>query len=111
MVNNINYIHETLPERANSSYINNSRYIRSLLLGVTALRSARTTGFISKFYEKQLKGYIYTLDSSNTCRLDIPREDRQSLSLTHPYFVLQIYIIQNKPFTFKVNITDSNNVF
>jgi len=78
--------------------------------GIGGLNNARTTGFVSRFYEKPLKGYIYTLDSSSSCRLEIPREDRQSLALTHPYFVLQIYLIQGKPFTLKANITDTTEV-
>lgn len=80
------------------------------LLGGGSLKYAKALGSVTKAYDKTSKGYIFLMDSSSNCKLQFPKDEKQSLALIQPYLVLQIYLIKGKPFTLELTVLDSSRV-
>jgi hypothetical protein len=58
-----------------------------------------------KVYDRNVKGNIILLDT-HTAKLSIPASEKQSLSITQPFLVLQIFIVNNQPFSLELVLTD-----
>ncbi|OUM60248.1 hypothetical protein PIROE2DRAFT_14023, partial [Piromyces sp. E2] len=59
---------------------------------------------IEKIYNKDVKGFSYNL--KNNAYISLPKENRQSCYLIHPFLVLQIYVPSESQFTLECGITD-----
>ncbi|XP_046548599.1 protein CFAP20DC-like [Haliotis rubra] len=65
---------------------------------------------IKKLYEKEVKGYVYTLEgTSATTRIQLPRDSRHSLTLIQRYLVLQLYLVKGQEFSIELGVTDMHN--
>eukprot|EP01022_Parablepharisma_sp_SALTPOND_P014533 TRINITY_DN1987_c0_g1_i1.p1 TRINITY_DN1987_c0_g1~~TRINITY_DN1987_c0_g1_i1.p1 ORF type:complete len:697 (+),score=20.59 TRINITY_DN1987_c0_g1_i1:1693-3783(+) len=78
------------------------------LHGTAAMKNAK--GAVVKTYDKQLRGYIYPMDTSSSCKMQFPKEDKVGLSLSQPFLVLQALIPLGKQFNFEVTLTDIHKV-
>ncbi len=76
-------------------------------IGSGGLKQAKTTGTVVRVYEKQVKGYVYQLEANNSCRVQLPKDEKQSLGLTQPYLVLQLYLPSGKAFNLELTISDN----
>ncbi|ORX60168.1 hypothetical protein BCR36DRAFT_408527 [Piromyces finnis] len=59
---------------------------------------------IEKIYNKDVKGFSYNL--KNNAYISLPKENKQSCHLIHPFLVLQVYIPSNCQFTLECGITN-----
>ena len=86
------------------------RYNSDVKLGANSLKNAKTAGSVTKVYDKALKGYTFDLEVNSKSKLQLPKDDKASLSLTQPYLVLQVLTMSGKQFSFEVVITDNSKV-
>eukprot|EP01017_Pseudomicrothorax_dubius_P036390 TRINITY_DN5202_c0_g1_i7.p1 TRINITY_DN5202_c0_g1~~TRINITY_DN5202_c0_g1_i7.p1 ORF type:complete len:451 (-),score=87.42 TRINITY_DN5202_c0_g1_i7:555-1907(-) len=61
---------------------------------------------IKNEFDKSLKTFVYELEGSS-CKLQLPKDDKQELGLVQPYIVLQIYIAPGQQFGFELVVTDT----
>ncbi|KAK0064303.1 protein CFAP20DC [Biomphalaria pfeifferi] len=65
---------------------------------------------IKKIYDKEVKGYILTLEgASATTKVQTPKDQKLSLTLIQRYIVLQIYLPKGADFSMEFGITDLGN--
>ncbi|CAG5120808.1 unnamed protein product, partial [Candidula unifasciata] len=65
---------------------------------------------IKKIYEKDVKGFILTLEGSPaTTKLVSPKDQKQSLSLVQRFLVLQLYLPKGVDFSLELGATDLGN--
>eukprot|EP00347_Sterkiella_histriomuscorum_P019798 403340256 len=74
--------------------------------GKNPLEKWKTTGTIGKPFESTMKGYIFTLDGQS--KIQVPKDEKESLGLIQPFLVLQIFIPLGKNLHIEVGITDSS---
>uniref|UniRef100_A0A8D0GAE7 CFAP20 domain containing n=1 Tax=Sphenodon punctatus TaxID=8508 RepID=A0A8D0GAE7_SPHPU len=66
---------------------------------------------IWKEFDKEVKGYVFVLEgSSQTNKMQLPRESRQTLGLIQRFLVLQIYVPLGQDFSTELLITDLGNI-
>uniref|UniRef100_A0A670J8X7 CFAP20 domain containing n=1 Tax=Podarcis muralis TaxID=64176 RepID=A0A670J8X7_PODMU len=66
---------------------------------------------IGKEFDKQVKGFVFVLEgSSQTNKMQIPKETRQALGLIQQFLVLQIYVPLGQDFSTELLITDLGNI-
>jgi hypothetical protein len=63
-----------------------SRYsllkVRPLIPGKAPLENWKVSGNIPKTYEKEAKGYVFSLENSSVCKMQVPKDEKQLLGLT-----------------------------
>ncbi|XP_008103622.2 protein CFAP20DC isoform X4 [Anolis carolinensis] len=66
---------------------------------------------IGKEFDKEVKGFVFALEgSSQTNKMQLPKETRQTLGLIQPFLVLQIYVPLGQDFSTELLITDLGNI-
>ncbi|XP_026163042.1 protein CFAP20DC isoform X4 [Mastacembelus armatus] len=66
---------------------------------------------IRKEYNKEVKGFVYSLEgSSQTVKMQMPENGKMSLGLLQRFLVLQVNIPQFKDFSTELVITDSEHL-
>ncbi|XP_026202862.1 uncharacterized protein C3orf67 homolog isoform X3 [Anabas testudineus] len=66
---------------------------------------------IHKEYNKEVKGFVYSLEgSSQTVKMQIPESGKMSLGLLQRFLVLQVNIPQCKDFSIELVVTDSEHL-
>ncbi|CAI5767615.1 Hypothetical predicted protein [Podarcis lilfordi] len=66
---------------------------------------------IGKEFDKQVKGFVFVLEgSSQTNKMQLPKETRQALGLIQQFLVLQIYVPLGQDFSTELLITDLGNI-
>uniref|UniRef100_A0A8D2LGR4 Chromosome 3 open reading frame 67 n=1 Tax=Varanus komodoensis TaxID=61221 RepID=A0A8D2LGR4_VARKO len=66
---------------------------------------------IGKEFDKEVKGFVFVLEgSSQTNKMQLPKETRQNLGLIQQFLVLQIYVPLGKDFSTELLITDLRNI-
>lgn len=62
---------------------------------------------IKKVYEKEVKGFVYSLEgSSSTTKMTLPKDLRQSLVLVQHYLIFQSYVKRGQDFAIELGIVD-----
>eukprot|EP00667_Euglena_gracilis_P006408 EG_transcript_6458 len=62
---------------------------------------------VRREFDKGLKGSILTIEGVTTqTKVQIPKDDKVSLQLTHPYLVLQVFALQGQPLYLEIIVTD-----
>ncbi|XP_019360402.1 PREDICTED: uncharacterized protein C3orf67 homolog isoform X8 [Gavialis gangeticus] len=65
---------------------------------------------IWKEFDKEVKGFIFVLEgSSQTNKMQLPKEVRQTLGLIQQFLVLQIYVPLGQDFSTELLVTDLGN--
>ncbi|CAG9324886.1 unnamed protein product [Blepharisma stoltei] len=64
-------------------------------------------GKVDHSFDQTSRGYIINL---NAASLQIPRNNRESLQLVHPFIVFQFFIHKNKPLTIELTTSDSQSI-
>ncbi|XP_043932290.1 protein CFAP20DC [Protopterus annectens] len=66
---------------------------------------------IRKEFDKEVKGFIYILEgSSQTIKMHLPKDNKQTLGLIQRFLVLQIYVPLGQDFATELQITDLGNI-
>ncbi|XP_077181105.1 protein CFAP20DC isoform X8 [Paroedura picta] len=66
---------------------------------------------IGKEFDKEVKGFVFVLEgSSQTNKMQLPKEMRQNLGLIQQFLVLQIYVPLGQDFSTELLITDLGNI-
>uniref|UniRef100_A0A8C8SWP9 Chromosome 3 open reading frame 67 n=1 Tax=Pelusios castaneus TaxID=367368 RepID=A0A8C8SWP9_9SAUR len=66
---------------------------------------------IWKEYDKEVKGFVFVLEgSSQTNKIQLPKETRQTLGLIQRFLVLQIYVPLGQDFSTELLVTDLGNI-
>ncbi|XP_043373893.1 protein CFAP20DC isoform X13 [Dermochelys coriacea] len=66
---------------------------------------------IWKEFDKEVKGFVFVLEgSSQTNKIQLPKETRQTLGLTQQFLVLQIYVPLGQDFSTELLVTDLGNI-
>ncbi|XP_050995556.1 protein CFAP20DC isoform X1 [Acomys russatus] len=66
---------------------------------------------IWKEFDKEVKSFVFVLEgSSQTNRIQLPKENKQTLGLIQRFLVLQIYIPLGQDFSTELLITDLGNI-
>ncbi|XP_015269818.1 PREDICTED: uncharacterized protein C3orf67 homolog [Gekko japonicus] len=66
---------------------------------------------IGKEFDKEVKGFVFVLEgSSQTNKMQLPKEMRQTLGLIQQFLVLQIYVPLGQDFSTELLITDLGNI-
>ena len=65
-------------------------------------------GGVEKIYDSSVKGYIFTLEGQ--AKIQLPKDEKETLGLIQPFLVLQIYIPLGKNLHIEIGITDSTKV-
>ncbi|KAM6467838.1 protein CFAP20DC isoform 2-T5 [Liasis olivaceus] len=66
---------------------------------------------IGKEYDKEVKGFVFVLEgSSQTNKMQLPKETKQTLGLIQQFLVLQIYVPLGQDFSAELLITDLGNI-
>uniref|UniRef100_A0A8D0XLK2 CFA20 domain-containing protein n=1 Tax=Sus scrofa TaxID=9823 RepID=A0A8D0XLK2_PIG len=66
---------------------------------------------IWKEYDKEVKSFVFVLEgSSQTNKIQLPKENKQILGLIQRFLVLQIYIPLGQDFSTELLITDLRNI-
>ncbi|XP_076124767.1 protein CFAP20DC [Alosa pseudoharengus] len=66
---------------------------------------------ISKEFDKEVKGFVYCLEgSSQTNRMQIPRDSKMGLGLVQKFLVLQVKVPLGKDFSTELLITDAGHL-
>ncbi|XP_053153328.1 protein CFAP20DC isoform X12 [Hemicordylus capensis] len=66
---------------------------------------------IGKEFDKEVKGFVFVLEgSSQTNKMQLPKETRQTLGLIQQFLVLQIYVPLGQDFSTELLITDLGNI-
>uniref|UniRef100_A0A8D0DV36 CFAP20 domain containing n=1 Tax=Salvator merianae TaxID=96440 RepID=A0A8D0DV36_SALMN len=66
---------------------------------------------VGKEFDKEVKGFVFVLEgSSQTNRMQLPKETRQNLGLIQQFLVLQIYVPLGQDFSTELLITDLGNI-
>lgn len=76
--------------------------------GKNPLEKWKVTGTPQKVFDSLMKGYIYNIDGQ--AKIQVPKDDKEILSLIQPFLVLQIYIPMGKNLHIEVGLTDSAKV-
>ena len=76
--------------------------------GKNPLEKWKVTGTPQKVFDSLMKGYIYNLEGQS--KIQVPKDDKEILSLIQPFLVLQIYIPMGKNLHIEVGLTDSAKV-
>lgn len=79
------------------------------LQGSGLLKNVKTAGTLTKTYEKEIKSYILLLDN-NSSKLQFPKDEKDSLSLINPFFIMQLFLIPEKPFNLEIIVSDKVKV-
>jgi len=58
-----------------------------------------------KFYDKEVKSYVYDLEG--TSRMQLPKNERQTLGLSQPFFAIQLKIPAQKGFSLELAVLDA----
>ncbi|XP_067319536.1 protein CFAP20DC isoform X2 [Anolis sagrei] len=62
-------------------------------------------------FDKEVKGFVFVLEgSSQTNKMQLPKETRQTLGLIQQFLVLQIYVPLGQDFSTELLITDLGNI-
>ncbi|KAF6018199.1 C3orf67 [Bugula neritina] len=65
---------------------------------------------IRKKFEKEVKGYVYTLEGAvATTKMVIPKDIKHSLSLVQRYLIFQINVPKGGEFSIEIGVTDTGN--
>jgi hypothetical protein len=80
--------------------------------GKNPLLRAATKGSVHRIYERNVKGYAYSLEGSGgSSKMQLPRDAAVGLGLVQRYLVLQIEIPQEPAaLAFEVALTDAKKV-
>lgn len=78
--------------------------------GGNSLKNAKTLGLVTKGFEKTVKGYVINVDSSNSSKIQFPKDEKLCLGLLQPYLVLQAFIHKGKSFSLELIVADSTKV-
>ena len=62
-----------------------------------------------KVYDKELNGYIHYLNNGALSKMQIPKDEKQSLGLFQNYITFQLFLNTTKSFTIEIAVSDSNN--
>ncbi|ORX73503.1 hypothetical protein BCR32DRAFT_249899 [Anaeromyces robustus] len=62
---------------------------------------------IEKIYNKDVKGFSYNL--KNNGNISLPKDNKQSCHLIHPFLIFQIYVPKNSQFSLECGVTDIGN--
>nr|XP_056720447.1 protein CFAP20DC [Euleptes europaea] len=66
---------------------------------------------IGKEFDKEVKGFVFVLEgSSQTNKMQLPKEMKQTLGLIQQFLVLQIYVPLGQDFSTELLITDLGNI-
>ncbi|XP_047303612.1 protein CFAP20DC isoform X8 [Homo sapiens] len=66
---------------------------------------------IWKEFDKEVKSFVFVLEgSSQTNKIQLPKENKQSLGLIQRFLVLQIYVPLGQDFSTELLITDLGNI-
>ncbi|KAJ7317096.1 hypothetical protein JRQ81_003258 [Phrynocephalus forsythii] len=66
---------------------------------------------VEKEFDKEVKGFVFVLEgSSQTNKMQLPKETKQTLGLIQQFLVLQIYVPLGKDFSTELLITDLGNI-
>ncbi|XP_067397505.1 protein CFAP20DC isoform X9 [Emydura macquarii macquarii] len=66
---------------------------------------------IWKEFDKEVKGFVFVLEgSSQTNKIQLPKETRQTLGLIQRFLVLQIYVPLGQDFSTTLLVTDLGNI-
>ncbi|XP_073207038.1 protein CFAP20DC isoform X14 [Lepidochelys kempii] len=66
---------------------------------------------IWKEFDKEVKGFVFVLEgSSQTNKIQLPKETRQTLGLIQRFLVLQIYVPLGQDFSTELLVTDLGNI-
>uniref|UniRef100_A0ABM5FJ76 Protein CFAP20DC isoform X2 n=1 Tax=Pogona vitticeps TaxID=103695 RepID=A0ABM5FJ76_9SAUR len=66
---------------------------------------------VEKEFDKEVKGFVFVLEgSSQTSKMQLPKETRQTLGLIQQFLVLQIYVPLGQDFSTELLITDLGNI-
>ncbi|XP_066473445.1 protein CFAP20DC [Tiliqua scincoides] len=66
---------------------------------------------IGKEFDREVKGFVFVLEgSSQTNKMQLPKETRQTLGLIQQFLVLQIYVPLGQDFSTELLITDLGNI-
>ncbi|KAL4474723.1 hypothetical protein ABPG72_002316 [Tetrahymena utriculariae] len=63
----------------------------------------------SKVFDKDIKGYIYSIDGHST-KMRFPKEDKIDLCIVQHFLVLQIYLPFGSPWNLEIGIADTQKV-
>ncbi|XP_074861462.1 protein CFAP20DC isoform X3 [Carettochelys insculpta] len=62
-------------------------------------------------FDKEVKGFVFVLEgSSQTNKIQLPKETRQTLGLIQRFLVLQIYVPLGQDFSTELLVTDLGNI-
>ena len=75
-------------------------------------KKCRVTGnasSIQKQYDKDVKSYVYILEGEpTTTKIQLPKDDKQTLFLLQKFLVLQLYVPVGRPFSFELGVSVTN---
>ena len=86
-------------------------YRKFTTIGNNPLKNTKTVGNVQKLFDKSVRGYVFVLDSNGSNKIQIPKDDKQSLALSHNFLVLQLMIPIGKSFSIELQVSDSSKVF
>ena len=67
----------------------------------------KTSGVVSKQYDKAVKGYIVSLESASA-KMQLPRDEKKTpLGIVQPFLVFQIFLPPGKTFQIELAVSDS----
>eukprot|EP00830_Metopus_es_P004841 TRINITY_DN14463_c0_g1_i1.p1 TRINITY_DN14463_c0_g1~~TRINITY_DN14463_c0_g1_i1.p1 ORF type:complete len:124 (-),score=10.38 TRINITY_DN14463_c0_g1_i1:136-507(-) len=79
--------------------------------GTGSLKHVKVVGSVPKVFDKEVKGYIFSIDTASSAKIQIPKEEKISLGLIQPYLVLQVLLSDEKQFSLELVVTDTLKVF
>ncbi|XP_060774248.1 uncharacterized protein C3orf67 homolog [Neoarius graeffei] len=66
---------------------------------------------ISKMFDKEIKGFVYSFEgSSQTHRMQLPKDGKMPLALIQKFLVLQVYVPPGKDFSTELVVTDQGHL-
>jgi hypothetical protein len=75
--------------------------------GSNPLEKWKVSGAVRKVYDKQVRGFILSCEGGPAIRMQLPKDDRRSLGLVQPFVVLQLFLAEDKAFSFAMQVSDA----
>ena len=73
------------------------------------IKNWKFVGKKSKDYDLDIKTYVHTLNEGGLSKMQLPSNNKESLTLMQSYIVFQMHLLSNKAFTIEIAVTDSSN--
>ena len=73
------------------------------------IKNWKFVGKKSKDYDLDIKTYVHTLNEGGLSKMQLPSNNKESLTLMQSYIVFQMHLLSNKAFTIEIAVTDTSN--